>query len=103
MAHKKSWLTKFLVWRAKHISHTQFVAILSILVGFTSGLGAVLLKNLTHFFQHLMKGKLVQEYHHAFYFLFPPGGLESLPCCDEGWMDGRRSFLRDCRAVVICL
>ncbi|RUA14460.1 MAG: chloride channel protein [Flavobacteriia bacterium] len=75
MAHKKSWLTKFLVWRAKHISHTQFVAILSILVGFTSGLGAVLLKNLTHFFQHLMKGKLVQEYHHAFYFLFPIIGL----------------------------
>ena len=71
MAHKKSRLTKFLVWRAKHISHTQFVAILSILVGFTSGMGAVILKNLTHFFQHLMEGKLVQYYHHAFYFVFP--------------------------------
>jgi len=71
MGHKKSWLTKFLVWRAKHISHRQFVAILSILVGFTSGMGAVLLKNLTHFFQHLMEGRLVQYYHHAFYFVFP--------------------------------
>ena len=75
MAHKKSWLTKFLVWRAKHVSHTQFVAILSILVGFTSGMGAVVLKNLTHFFQHLMEGRLVQEYHHAFYFVFPIIGL----------------------------
>ncbi|MEZ4810036.1 MAG: chloride channel protein [Allomuricauda sp.] len=75
MVHKKSWLTKFLVWRAKHISHTQFVAILSILVGFTSGMGAVVLKNLTHFFQHLMEGKLVQYYHHAFYFVFPIIGL----------------------------
>ncbi|MAU14885.1 MAG: chloride channel protein [Muricauda sp.] len=75
MEHKKSWLTKFLVWRAKHISHRQFVAILSILVGFTSGMGAVLLKNLTHFFQHLMEGRLVQYYHHAFYFLFPIIGL----------------------------
>lgn len=75
MGHKKSWLTKFLVWRAKHISHRQFVAILSILVGFTSGMGAVILKNLTHFFQHLMEGRLVQEYHHAFYFVFPIIGL----------------------------
>lgn len=75
MGHKKSWLTKFLVWRAKHISHRQFVAILSILVGFTSGVGAVLLKNLTHFFQHLMEGRLVQYYHHAFYFVFPIIGL----------------------------
>ncbi len=75
MGHKKSWLTKFLVWRTKHISHRQFVAILSILVGFTSGVGAVLLKNLTHFFQHLMEGRLVQYYHHAFYFVFPIIGL----------------------------
>ncbi len=75
MAQKKSWLTKFLIWRAKHISHRQFIAILSILVGFTSGAGAVLLKNLTHFLQHLLEGKLVQYYHHAFYFLFPIIGL----------------------------
>lgn len=75
MAHKKRWLTKFLVWRAKHISHTQFVAILSIVVGFTSGIGAVLLKNLTHFFQYLMEDGLVQYYHHAFYFVFPIIGL----------------------------
>ncbi|WP_228237898.1 chloride channel protein [Allomuricauda sp. M10] len=75
MGHKKSWLTKFLVWRAKHISHRQFVVILSILVGFTSGMGAVMLKNLTHFFQHLMEGKLVEYYHQAFYFVFPIIGL----------------------------
>ena len=72
---KKKLLTRFLLWRAKHVSHTQFVAVLSILVGFTSGMGAVMLKNLTHFFQHLMEGRLVQEYHHAFYFVFPIIGL----------------------------
>ena len=68
-ALKKSWFNKFLVWRAKHISQRQFVYILSILVGFTSGIGAVVLKNLTHFFQHLLEGNLVKYYHHAFYFL----------------------------------
>lgn len=60
-----------MVWRAKHISQRQFVYILSVLVGFTSGVGAVVLKNLTHFFQHLLEGNLVRHYHSAFYFVFP--------------------------------
>ena len=64
-----------MVWRAKHISQRQFIYILSILVGFTSGLGAVVLKNLTHFFQHLLEGNLVRYYHNAFYFVFPIIGL----------------------------
>ncbi len=68
---KQTFLKRLLIWRAKHISHRQFVYMLSILVGFTSGVGAVVLKNLTHFIQHLLEGKLVQFYHHAFYFLFP--------------------------------
>lgn len=68
-------LKRFLVWRAKHISQRQFVYIISILVGFTSGVGAVVLKNLTHFFQHLLEGKLVVYYHDAFYFVFPIIGL----------------------------
>lgn len=68
---KKSLFKRLLIWRAKYISHKQFVYILSILVGFTSGVGAVVLKNLTHFIQHLLEGKLVQYYHQAFYFLFP--------------------------------
>lgn len=66
---------RFLIWRAKHISHKQFVALLSILVGFTSGVGAVVLKNLTHFIQHIMEANLVKIYHHAFYFVFPIIGL----------------------------
>ena len=74
-ALKKSWLNSFLVWRAKHISQRQFTYILSVLVGFTSGMGAVILKNLTHFFQHLLEGNLVRYYHNAFYFVFPIIGL----------------------------
>lgn len=41
------------------------------LVGFTSGVGAVLLKNFTHFIQHILESNIIQYYHHAFYFLFP--------------------------------
>ena len=66
---------RILIWRAKHISHKQFVYILSIIVGFTSGVGAVILKNLTHFFQHILEGNLVKEFHTAFYFLSPLVGF----------------------------
>ncbi|MGK0255290.1 MAG: CIC family chloride channel protein [Mariniflexile sp.] len=72
---KQTILKQLLIWRAKHISHKQFIYILSIIIGFTSGVGAVVLKNLTHFIQHLLEGKLIKYYQHAFYFLFPIIGL----------------------------
>lgn len=75
LTQKKSLLTKFLLWKTKHIAPRNFVYILSVLVGLIAGLGAVILKNTTHFIQHLMEGKVVGEYHHAFYFLFPIIGL----------------------------
>ena len=68
---KRSLLARFLIWRAKHISQREFVYILSIIVGFTSGLGAVILKNLTHYIQLLLEGKLIQKYSEAAYFVFP--------------------------------
>jgi CIC family chloride channel protein len=75
MPTAKYILTKIHIWRYKHISQRQFVYILSILIGFLSGVGAVVLKNLTHFFQHLLEGNLVRYYHQAFYFAFPIIGL----------------------------
>jgi CIC family chloride channel protein len=74
-SQKKSLLTRFLIWRLKHISHKQFIFIVSIAVGFLSGMGAVLIKNGTHFIQLLLEGKLINEYHTAFYFIFPIIGL----------------------------
>lgn len=68
---KQPVLKRFLIWRAKHISQRQFIYILSVLVGFSSGVAAVTLKNLTHFIQHLLEGNLVKYYHQAFYFVFP--------------------------------
>lgn len=75
MPTTKSIFRRILIWRYKHISERQFIYILSILVGFLAGFGAVILKNLTHFFQHLLEGNLVRYYHTAFYFLFPIIGL----------------------------
>jgi CIC family chloride channel protein len=72
---KQTLLKRFLVWRLRHISHKQFVYLISIIVGFMSGMVAMLIKNGTYFFQLLLEGKLVQEYHTAFYFIFPIIGL----------------------------
>jgi CIC family chloride channel protein len=74
-AKKNDLITRFLIWRAKHISQKQFIYLLSVLVGFTSGLGAAILKNATHFFQNLLEGNLIKSYHDAFYFLSPVVGL----------------------------
>jgi chloride channel protein, CIC family len=64
-------ITKFLIWKYKHISNQHFIYIVSIVVGLLSGIGAVTLKNLTHLIQHLLEGELIRNYHNAFYFIFP--------------------------------
>lgn len=66
---------KFLKWRYQHISNKQFIYIASAVVGLLSGLGAVLLKNLTHFIQHLLESEFIKDIHIAFYFIFPLIGL----------------------------
>ncbi|MGK0175972.1 MAG: CIC family chloride channel protein [Ulvibacter sp.] len=74
-AQKRTFFTKFLIWRFKHISHKHFVYIISIVVGIMSGMVAVLIKNGTHYIELLLEGKLIKEYHNAFYFIFPIIGL----------------------------
>ncbi len=71
----KSFFIKFLKWRYTHISNKQFIAISSAIIGFMAGLGAVLIKNATHFIQNLLEGKFIKDIHQAFYFIFPTIGL----------------------------
>jgi len=68
-------LTYIYKWRYKHITETQFIYILAVFVGFLAGLGVVLLKNITHFIQELLEGRIIKDYHTAFYFIFPIIGL----------------------------
>lgn len=72
---KKSLLGKFLVWRAKHIPQKQFVYLLSILVGFLTGLVSVFLKNTTHFIQEQVQDGYFTKYFNPYYFLFPIVGI----------------------------
>ncbi|MBL7471870.1 chloride channel protein [Robertkochia sediminum] len=68
---KKNLLTRFLIWKYKHISDKNFIYILSVIVGLASGLVAVTLKNLTHFIEVLLDLSAVSDLHLAFYFIFP--------------------------------
>ncbi|MFK5971771.1 MAG: chloride channel protein [Flavobacteriaceae bacterium] len=72
---KKTRLTRFLIWKYKHISDRQFIYILSVAIGLLAGLGAVALKNLTHYIQKLLEGEFIKEIHQLFYFIFPIIGL----------------------------
>lgn len=71
----KSLLDQFLTWKSKHLSHHQFLMILSVFIGLISGLCAVVIKNLTHFIQLLLEGEFIANYHKVFYFIFPIIGL----------------------------
>ena len=68
-------LVKFLKWRAKHIPQQRFVLLLSILIGFISGLVSVALKNTTHFVQHLLQSGFLTKYYSPYYFVFPVVGI----------------------------
>lgn len=71
---KKSWLTRFLKWRYKHISNRTFVHIMSLVVGFLAGLVAVSLKNFTYFIQALLETGIVFS-ENQLYFILPIVGL----------------------------
>ncbi|MFC2109575.1 chloride channel protein [Bacteroidota bacterium] len=72
---KKNLITKFLIWKYKHITNQQFIYLVSILIGLLSGLAAVTIKNLTHLIQEGLDYGFIQNYHKAFYFIFPLIGL----------------------------
>ena len=62
---KQNLITRFLIWKYKHISNQQFIIMVSILIGLLSGLAAVTLKNATHLIQEVVDKQQV------LYFIFP--------------------------------
>ena len=68
-------LGKFLKWRLRNLSQNQFVLILSVIVGFTVGVAAVIIKNSVHFIQLLLTKDFVKEYENYLYFAYPGIGI----------------------------
>lgn len=73
--YARKFLRSFLVWRHKHMTERQFVILLSILVGFSSGMAAILLKNMVHLIQLLVRSEWVADYQSILYFVYPGLGI----------------------------
>lgn len=76
MNHKRrNIFTKILIWRYKNISERQFLYVLSIVVGFLSGLGAVVLKYLTVSIEVWLESDFIKDYRYSLYFILPIIGI----------------------------
>lgn len=67
-------LDRVLEWRARRISDRQFVIILSVLVGLTVGISAVIIKNLVHLISALLS-TIASHYGQFLYIVFPAVGI----------------------------
>lgn len=73
-ATKKNLLTRFLIWRYKHISNKTFIHILSVIVGLFAGLASVTLKNTTYFIEAFLEKGIIFS-NNQLYFILPVIGL----------------------------
>lgn len=72
---KTNYVRRFLIWRYRRITETQFKYFLSIIIGLGSGLAAVTLKNLTHFIQETLTKGIFTEIQATWFFVLPVIGL----------------------------
>ncbi|WPP51232.1 chloride channel protein [Catalinimonas niigatensis] len=71
----ESFFLQLLIWRIKHISNRNFVLILSTIVGFLSGIAAVLLKESVHLIQSLLTSHFDYTYANYLYLAYPLMGI----------------------------
>ncbi len=77
LPHHRTLLARFHKWRYRHISHKTFTQLMSVVVGFLAGLGAVTLKNLTYFIESTLdRGVLFLS--NELYFVLPILGLTAV-------------------------
>ena len=68
-------IDRFNSWRERHISHKQFILVLSFVVGILSALAAYLLHHLIHFIQHLLTGGFDAHTFNWLYLVYPVIGI----------------------------
>jgi len=71
----KSIAGKLLVWRLRHIKQQQFILILSVMVGISSGLAAVILKNTLYYTNYLLTNGFSYDGIYNLYLAFPVVGI----------------------------
>ncbi len=68
-------LTKFLIWRLKHIPIRNFIFILAGVIGLVTGIAAVTLKTTVHFIQNLLTSGFASDNANVFYVFYPLAGI----------------------------
>jgi CIC family chloride channel protein len=69
------YLRKFIAWRVKKIKDRPFILFLSAMIGFVTGLGAVVIKNSVHFIKSLLTSDFTTNYENYLYFAYPLIGI----------------------------
>ncbi len=72
---RKTLLGKFLLWRAKNMNDQQYMMLLSVIVGLSTGVAAVIIKNAVHFTQRILKSGVPENYSNFLYFAYPSIGV----------------------------
>ena len=68
------WVEQFNVWRKSHLTHHQFLLLISIPTGFFAGLSAIVIKKLAHGIRDLVMSISFQHANFLF-FVFPAIGI----------------------------
>lgn len=71
----REWIKLLLIWRRKRLKDRQFVLLLALVIGFLSGLAAVIVKNTVHFIQYVLTESFISSYHYVLYFIYPIIGI----------------------------
>lgn len=71
----RSLTGKLYVWRLRHIKQTEFILILSIIVGIASGLAAVALKNTLYYTNYFLTNGFSYHGIYYLYLAFPVAGI----------------------------
>jgi len=62
-------------FKDKHLTPSQFTAIVSAIIGLVVGFAAVVIKNLVYFIQSLLKSDSLSSFNHYLYFVLPLIGI----------------------------
>lgn len=68
------WVEQFNAWRKSHLTHHQFLLLISIPTGFFAGLSAIVIKKLAHGIRDLVMSISFQHANYL-YFVFPAIGI----------------------------
>jgi len=77
--YSKIYFDKFVAWREKRLTEQQFVIVLAFLTGLLGAAAALILKQLIHFFQHLLTSTFIDGANYL-YLLWPVIGILIAGC-----------------------